>query len=533
MIRFGLVFAIFFLTEVSLGSSVCSPEVAQMCNCYTEYVGTAQIEERHYVDCSSRGLYQLPILNFRAETKLFKLSLANNTLITLSPLIFPERLNLQIIDISKNPIGNALLEDFFASHTTNLKSLIAQEIGLNLRRSISFLRGLHSLEELDLSRNLEYAVQKLPELFYDTELHSLQTLSLSLCRISDIAENALQGLNNLRELDLSLNFLSSVPRAVRSLSLLKKLNLRENDITIIHRGDFGDLHCLEELDLSINLLGQLGAFSDGAFTGMENSLRFLSLRDCHVALIPTLALSELNKLKHLDISHNKISYMNNRSFTGKYQLETLDISANRWLIDDDMFDGVESSLQTLIMRSVGLSYFPAVPLSKLLHLRHLDLSNNLIKGIYNETISQITARKLYFSGNKISYISPYAFSYYSLPIVLDVSENILQSLDFVFKAPKCTFYYLNVSDNGFSCNCAIEKLVNSKRVKHLTGNCALSDGKIYPFSHVTSQVERKCGKSSATFCFWWVPKNSCDFTVSSNVMYVFLVLQGILYCTGF
>ena len=530
MIRAAFVAAILFLAEVSIGLLLCPPEVKKVCSCFTDYIGTVEIEERSYVNCSSRGLLEVPPLNIRHGMKIYKLSLANNTLITLSPDIFPRKLDIQIIDISRNPIGNTLIGNFFSKVAFQLKTLIAREIGLNLRRSISFIRGLHSLEELDFSRNLEYAIQELPELFYDSELHSLKKLSLSLCRISEISDSAFTGLNNLRELDLSLNFLSKVPRAVNSLSLLTKLNLRENDITILHRGDFGDLHCLEELDLSVNLLGQLEAFSNGAFIGMENSLISLSLQDCHMALIPTMALSQLKKLKILDISHNRISFMNNRSFIGDYRLEKLDISSNPWLVDEEMFYGVESSLRTLIMQTVGLSQIPAKTFSVLRKLRHLDLSNNKIRKIKNDSLSGIAARRLYFSDNKISYISPYAFKHYRLPIALDVSKNIIQSMDFVFDSPTCTFYYLNVSDNGFLCNCAIEKLLNSRRVKYLTGNCAFSDGKVHPFKNVTSDLESRCGKSSASFCLWWVPRSSSVKETIHIISYMIITLH-VIYVT--
>ena len=534
MVRPVFVIAVSMLAGLSVEyTTICPEHVASACDCYSENIRTTEVVQRHHVDCSSRGLYQIPVLNFPKWARIYKLSLANNTLITISSNVFPHQLHVEIINISTNPLGNSLTEDFFAKSTHHLKTLIAQDIGLNLRRSISFVRGLHSLEELDLSRNLEYAVNKLPELFHDNELHSLKKLSLSLCRISRITENAFHGLNNLRDLDLSLNFLSRVPRAVRSLSLLKKLNLRENDITVIHRGDFNDLRCLEELDLSINLLGQMEAFSDGAFAGLGRSLHSLKLHDCHMALIPTVALSELNQLRNLDLSNNKISFMSNRSFIGHFQLERFDISSNPWLIQYDMFARFENSLKELKMRNVGLTKVPTNSLSILRKLRHLDLSDNGIRKIENISLSTITARKLYLNGNKISYVSPYAFSHHSLPVALDLSDNILQSLDFVFKSTMCTFYRLNVSDNGFACNCIIETLINSKRVKYLTGNCAKSDGKQYSFGHVTSELERKCGKSRATFCFWWVPKTSGAESVVSawfsiqHVLFVYLFLLSI------
>ena len=509
MVRVTFVIAVFRLVELSAAyTTICPEHVAKVCDCYSENIRTTEVIQRHHVDCSSRGLYQIPVLNFSKWAKIYKLSFANNTLITISSDVFPQQIRVEIVNISTNPLGNSLTDGFFAQNTLRLKILIARDIGLNLRRSISFARGLHDLVELDLSRNLEYAVNKLPELFHDNELHSLQKLSLSLCRISRISENAFHGLTNLRELDLSLNFLSRVPRALRSLSLLKKLNLRENDITVIHRGDFSDLRCLEELDLSVNLLGQMEAFSDGAFAGLGKSLHSLTLHDCHMALIPTVALSELKQLKYLDLSMNRISFMSNRSFMGHFKLESFDISDNPWLIQDDMFSSFHDSLKVLKMRNVGLKKVPTRSLAILRKLRHLDLADNGIRKIENNSLASVTARKLFFNGNKISYVSPNAFSHYSLPVAIDLADNILQSLDFVFKSTMCTFYRLDVSDNGFACNCIIERLINSKRVKYLTGNCAKDDGKRYSFDHVTSELERKCGKSRATFCFWWVPKTS-------------------------
>jgi Leucine-rich repeat (LRR) protein len=430
-------------------------------------------------------------------------------------------------------------KNFMHNSFIGLQILKASEISLDLQNEscLMFLKHLHSLEELDLSRNMEYGVEMLPAIFAENELHSLQRLSLSLCRIKDINPHAFIGLNNLREMDLSRNYLTRVPRALNRLALLRRLNLRENDITVIYHGDFNEINCLEELDLSKNLLGQMEAFRYGALFGIGNSLQTLILKDSHLSLIPTKAISELKKLNHLDISDNMIIFMNNESFKGAYKLTHLDISGNPWLIDNDMFDSVKDTLVTMRMRKMGLTFLPRIPLQRLNALRTLDVSNNDLMYINNETVSGITARRLSFQANRIRYVSADAFAHYRRPIDLDLSMNILDSLDFVFNSEKCTYYKLNISNNGFLCDCQIENLVNSKRIHSLVGNCILKTGELVSLSNesMTRDLERHCGTTEESFCLWWVPKSNaraskdCDSMLKGVLNMIYLCLLILNY----
>lgn len=505
----------------------CPDGLSRICSCYTTYSGTIRREERLHVDCSSRELKHVPYLDFREGTRLYELLLQNNSITTFSAEDFARKVYVRHLDISGNPFGMSLESFLLKNSVIGLKTLKVKDIGLDLQNmtSLHFLRDVHSLEELDLSENLEYGVNMLQAIFVENEVHSLKILRLALCRIRDINPHAFIGLNNLREMDLSQNYLSRVPRAVNRLGLLRKLNLRENDITVVYYGDFSDLNCLEELDLSKNLLGQIEAFRNGALFGIGSSLTHLYLHNTHLGFIPTRTLSELKKLMHLDISHNTITLMSNISFSGKYRLKFLDISGNPLIIDNNMFNAVKDSLVTLRMRRLGLTSVPKIPIRELQKLRNLDLSYNEVHTINNDSITGISARRLSFRGNKIRYVSSDAFSHYKRPLDIDLSENVLDSLEFVFKSEKCTFYKLNITHNGFMCDCQIERVVNSKRIFDLDGNCILKTGQMVSLINgsMTQDLEKRCGKSPQTFCLWWAPKSNASTSCISFLLTVLLV----------
>lgn len=510
----------------------CPDEIRRACTCYTTFTGTVRREERRHVDCSSRELRKVPYLNFREGSRLYEILLQNNSITSLQTGDFAHKIHVRILDISGNPVGSSLQKSLLKKSISGLKVLRAKDIGLDLQNmtSLNFVKDMHTLEELDLSGNMEYGVEMLPAIFVEQEIHSLKILSLSLCRIRDINPHGFIGLNNLREMDLSQNYLSRVPRALNRLGLLRTLTLRENDITVIYHGDFSDLNCLEELDLSKNLLGQIEAFRNGALFGLGNSLSRFHLHNTHLGFFPTRTLSGLKELKHLDISHNSMSLLTNISFAGSYSLTFLDISGNHWIIDDQMFDGVKDSLVNLRMSNIGITSVPRIPLAKLHKLRNLDLSNNELGSLDNESINGVSARRLSFRGNKISYISADAFSHYKRPLDIDLSQNVLDSLRFVFESEKCTFYRLNITYNGFLCDCQTEKLVNSRRAFDLYGNCILKSGQKVALSNgsMVHNLEKHCGTSPRTFCLWWAPKSRTSFAALSPVL-TLLMLSHVFY----
>lgn len=505
----------------------CPDSIQRTCNCYTTSSGIVRRTQYMHVDCSSRELKNVPRMGFYQGARIRELCLQNNSLTTLRSNDLNWKFHINYLDISQNPIASSLDTLLLKDFVIELNILIAQDIGLDLQNftSLSFLKGVRTLNELDLSGNMEYGVEKLPAIFVENDLGSLKILHLSLCRIKDINVHAFIGLKALEEIDLSRNYLTRVPRALSRLPALKKLNMSENDIRTLYHGDFTDLAGLEVLDLSKNSFSKRDAFRNGALFGLENSLKRLFLHDTQISVIPTRALSELKKLTHLDLSHNQLNSMTNKSFQGKYKLQFLDISDNSWFVNDDMFANFKDSLLTLHMRNVDLPYLPRIPLASLKRLRLLDAANNNIIYMNNDTLAGISARRLSFRSNKVRFVTADAFKHYRRAVDLDLSDNVLDSLNFLFESEDCTYFKLNISNNGFLCDCQIERVINSEVVHTLIGDCIMKDGQTVSFTNrsMVRGLEKKCGKTNPIFCFWWLPKSAAG-TLHTSCIYLISIL---------
>lgn len=160
---------------------------------------------------------------------------------------------------------------------------------------------------------------------------------------------------------------------------------------------------LYRLELSNNPLAEI---LEGAFNGLERSLRELILKNDGLVEFPTRALRFLTKLNHLDLSSNDISLIERECFRGlQNSLETLiladnvivtmpidafhglpnlknlDLSSNNLhVITPDVFREQMNSLETVNFANNLLSEIPYGPVSMLRRLRVLDLSSNRILG---------------------------------------------------------------------------------------------------------------------------------------------------------
>lgn len=84
----------------------------------------------------------------------------------------------------------------------------------------------------------------------DLLLPNLVTLSVAENYIQSIGQEVVLNISSLKELDLSYNYLASVPFAVQSFKELRSLNLAGNPIGILTNVSFfGISDCLHELDI--------------------------------------------------------------------------------------------------------------------------------------------------------------------------------------------------------------------------------------------------------------------------------------------
>lgn len=108
----------------------------------------------------------------------------------------------------------------------------------------------------------------------------------------------------------------------RSLRSLRKLDLSYNYLKLIFNETFDNLNKLEELDLSGNTI----RFSVHDFSGLEESLKSLKIRNMTLQYLPLEALSTLENLQELDASFNNFTNITRNFFKG-LSVKTLNLTS--------------------------------------------------------------------------------------------------------------------------------------------------------------------------------------------------------------
>jgi len=106
--------------------------------------------------------------------------------------------------------------------------------------------------------------------------------------------------NNLRNLDLSNNKISTLPQNMGNFKMMKTLTMSQNKINMIPE-DIGKMSKLENLNLSFNLLQSIPS----TFQQLRH-LREVCLSHNQISTFPQ-SLLNLKQLNVLDLAHNKIT----------------------------------------------------------------------------------------------------------------------------------------------------------------------------------------------------------------------------------
>lgn len=158
---------------------------------------------------------------------------------------------------------------------------------------------------LDMSGN---NLQTLPaDTFVRAGLVNLQRLYLRNCRLGEINADALRGLTNLIELDLSHNLLTAVPATVvlAHVASLRELTLASNPIQKVSAHAFAATQSLTKLDLS----------------------------HCHLASIAPEAFSDLSSLHTLKLNHNHLHHLRPHTIDTLHRLHGVELHDNPWVCD--------------------------------------------------------------------------------------------------------------------------------------------------------------------------------------------------------
>ncbi|CAG5118387.1 unnamed protein product [Candidula unifasciata] len=341
---------------------------------------------------------------FLSLGKLTQLTLDNWKLESIDPgsVQLPSSTRLQSLTLLNQVMVSLPVDELHLPELQYLKRLHISHTNIHEIPPGS-LSSLNSLTELDLSDN---KITSLDADCFTGVGDTLARLFLSNNQLTSISLlPGLADLTDLQELDLSFNQIISIPDLSRIHTTKPlALNLSHNGINVVPESAFvGIADKLKTIDLSYNRISTLQA-NFGSFTQIESL--FLSYQSANSPLVLPSSLGQTaGTLKQLFVGGQKIS------------------EPDLWSVVRQLY-----MLEVLNLTSAQLTSIPNLSLSKLTHLKILDLSNNRVQNITQDTLvgPRNSLKFLILTGNSISTLSSCVlYQYTSYPISLFLGEDRL------------------------------------------------------------------------------------------------------------
>nr|CAD7452145.1 unnamed protein product [Timema tahoe] len=327
------------------------------------------------------------------EISVTHLYLGNNALQNATREVFGNMPHLQWLDLSGNSISELDFDVF-----RNTRRLQVVRLDRNLLTDIpsELFRSLSSLRVVDLSSN---RLRNLPDgLFMDEGMESLTVSHNQLGRVpaSCLGTSAAA---TLVEMDLSHNLIASLQGSEMFNRLRVTITCWRSFISFL-------LHNFTSSLLRVNI------------TCWRSFISFL-LHNFTSSLQGVELSNRLRSLSRLDLSSNKITRIDDGTFSPLNRLAHLDLSHNQGMLVENKgrgFKGLEDSLLYLGLANCSMGSVPELPLHG---LRSLDLSHNYFPDMPLEmTVNMTSLRRLDLSYNELSTVPMVA---QSLPQLRELS----------------------------------------------------------------------------------------------------------------
>ncbi|XP_046740818.1 chaoptin-like [Diprion similis] len=318
------------------------------------------------------------------------------------------------------------------------------------------------------------------------ESPKLELIDVSDNSISTIDYRSNNATLQVRDLNMASNKLSSLPTRMFEKINVRRLYLSSNDISGINADAFEGLEdTLEYLNLENNNLivvpeairsmnritylylanNKISNVSDESFFGFRNNLRALSIATNNLKYVPVGALSDCNKLLHLNLGYNNIlsiqpgdfewatnleilllrnnmlTKLKAETFRGANRLKELSLSFNHITeLDDDAFLGLGESLEILELSfAFAMDVFPRHALKPLKNLLWMVLDNNNFQVL--DTTAFYSFQKLRYvnlESNRLQYL-PEQIIHSSIHLEL---RDVKLGYNFLETIPSNTFHNL-------------------------------------------------------------------------------------------
>lgn len=326
----------------------------------------APLSHLRHLKLDHNGLEHVDEDALAAADQLERLDLSVNALDGLAEGLLASATGLRELDLSNNSL-RALPARALASQThLEVLALASNRLAL-AEQADGLFDGLVRLVVLDLSHNEITCIRR--ALF--KHLYSVQVVRLRSNAIESVEAGSFAALSNLHTLDLADNRLAFVESHYFSgLLVLNELRLSANAIVGLDADVFRNCSNLEALQLDDNRLERVPA----SFKTLVR-LKTLDLSRNRIRFVNATALRALKNLVHLRLSANQIKTLRQASFPALAQLKSLDVSySSLQSIERGALDAL-TGLEVLHLNANNLTSLENV-VANLARLVRLNVSDN-------------------------------------------------------------------------------------------------------------------------------------------------------------
>ena len=353
-----------------------------------------------FLDISFNRFTSIP--EFDPMPTLNKLVISNNLLTNVS---FPLRYNSLFlkVEMGNNKEIKEIHETDFNNVKGNLLQLNLENCGLQNIESGAF-SGQGMLNTLSLSNNPGIA-KVLPNIWPDFKDGSLSLLNLDgVFRNRDLLPSTFSSFNWTHSGELSLmNNIVGVLRSgtFQTMPFLRKLYLHNSSITAIENNAFSGLDNLRHLDLSLNFLFDIPAH-------LPSSIAILDLSENkNITELKSNQFRNLRNINTLRLTSCSINRIHNDAFIGLDDMVMISLSHNNLtgnsLITSTFYQA--RSLETIMMTHNPIGSIPdsAKAFQDIPNLREVDFSESSIRSFpYNLFLnSSLNLNSLFLAGNEL------------------------------------------------------------------------------------------------------------------------------------
>ena len=337
--------------------------------------------------------------------------------LTTFPASFSTMSSLRVLDVRRNKLTDLSAIYALPNLTTlqadynNLVTLDAQ-LGVRVRE--------FSVPHNSITR---FTLAPLPNVAAVT--YSLTRLNLSHGKISTLAEEALQGLVNLVELNLDFNQFTSLPSTLGRLVNLEIFSCTDNLLDYLPKG-FGRMQKLRTLNVHNNNLkempGELWACSSiESINASSNLIKEVGVMPTSEEMMEMLGPSASRKLSITSEDKNVII-----APPAGFSLKHVLLADNQF--NEDIFHSIAQlpEIRTLNLSFNDIFEIPPSTLSKCEKMEALYLSGNKLTSLPTEDLERLQKLKvLHLNGNKLQTLPSELAALVALEH-LDVGSNVLK-----------------------------------------------------------------------------------------------------------